>query len=60
MSKLNIRKGAIGIVLLVVAYLVGSRALNTGSYWEYLGCFVVLYFAVKFIVRAVKKDGKKV
>ncbi len=62
MSKVNIKNSVIGAGFLLLAYAIGSRALDTGSYWEYLGCVVALAFSIKFIVHALhaNKYGKKV
>ena len=63
MKKLKPKAGiAVGVILLVLSYALGSRALDTGSYWEYLGCLVALIFSIKFIVRAIRnlKHGQKV
>lgn len=40
---------------LILAYALGSRAIDTGSYWEYLGCLVFLALAVRLLIRAFKK-----
>ncbi len=54
MKNLNLKSLAIGAVFLLLAYLAGSRALDTGSYWEYLGCLVALIISIKFIVHSFK------
>ncbi len=61
MKSPNPKKLVIGLVFLVLAYIAGSRALDTGSYWEYLGCLVALVLGIKFIVHAVRNHryGKK-
>lgn len=41
--------GVIGIILI---YLLGSRAVYTGSYWQYLGTFLLLVLTVKLFVKA--------
>lgn len=42
-------------VALILAYAFISRALDTGSYWQYLGGLVFLVSTVKLFVRAFKK-----
>lgn len=42
---------AVGLIL---AYAFISRALDTGSYWQYLGAVVFLTLAVKLFARALK------
>lgn len=42
------------IISLILAYIVLSRALDTGSYWEYLGGFVLLGLVIKFIIRLIQ------
>jgi uncharacterized membrane protein len=37
---------ALGIAGLVIAYLLVSRAIDTGSWWEYLGALVFLILAI--------------
>ena len=32
----------LGILMLGLAYLLGSRAFDTGSWWEYLGTLVLI------------------
>jgi hypothetical protein len=44
-----------GVVGLLIAYALASRAIDTGSWWEYLGCFVFLVLGAKLLVRAFKK-----
>ncbi len=45
------------IIGLGLAYLAFSRALNTGSYWEYLAGAIFLGLAIKFIVHLFKRDA---
>jgi predicted tellurium resistance membrane protein TerC len=44
-----------GVVSLIVAYAFISRALHTGSYWQYLGFLVFLILGVKLFARTFKK-----
>ncbi|HSX46661.1 MAG TPA: hypothetical protein VLF87_01575 [Patescibacteria group bacterium] len=43
-----------GIVGLVLAYLLITRAFDTGSYWEYLGTLVLAVLGIRLIVKAFK------
>ena len=47
-----------GLLGLVLAYAFLTRALETGSYWQYLGVFVFTALGVKLITRTFKKHGK--
>lgn len=44
--------GAVGLIL---AYAIGSKAIDSGSYWQYLGCVVFLFLSFKLLVRAFNK-----
>lgn len=44
--------GAFGLLL---AYAFASRALSTGSYWQYLGFALFLTLSVKLLFRTFKK-----
>lgn len=43
-----------GLVGLILAYIVGSRALDTGSYWEYLFTVVVLVVSIRLFIRSLR------
>lgn len=60
MSKLSLKNAVIAAVFIILFYVLGSRALDTGSYWEYLVAFTFFILSVKFAVYAVKKHGNKV
>jgi hypothetical protein len=45
-SKPAVYSIALGIAGLVIAYLLVSRAIDTGSWWEYLGAIVFLILAI--------------
>ncbi|CAN5624999.1 hypothetical protein BH23PAT1_BH23PAT1_5310 [soil metagenome] len=45
-------------VSLVAAYIFGSLAIDSGSYWHYLFTLVSVVLSVKFIVRALKGVSK--
>lgn len=45
-------RAGIGFVL---SYAFLSRAIDTGSYWQYLGAIVFLALSVKLFTRALKK-----
>ncbi|MBI1856775.1 hypothetical protein HY003_00895 [Candidatus Saccharibacteria bacterium] len=43
-----------GTIELILAYIFGSRALDTGSYWHYLGALVFFIGTIKSYVQALK------
>lgn len=43
-----------GIAGLFLAYLLVTRAFDTGSYWQYLGTILLLILGIRLIVRAFK------
>ncbi len=40
---------------LVLAYLMASRAIDTGSLWEYIVALILIIISIKYGVRAFKK-----
>lgn len=46
--------GAIGLVL---AYLLGTRAVDTGSWLQYAGALLLLILALKRIARAIDRKA---
>jgi hypothetical protein len=40
---------------IILSYALVSRALSTGSYWQYLGGLVFLIFGIKLLIRFCKK-----
>ncbi len=51
----NKRLNAFGLALVafILGYLVSSRAFDTGSWWEYLGAFVLVIFGVNRVFNAI-------
>ncbi|GAC1390616.1 MAG: hypothetical protein NVSMB46_00710 [Candidatus Saccharimonadales bacterium] len=47
----------IGIVIvgMFLVYALGSRALDTGSYWEYLFTILMVIISVKVLFRVMKR-----
>ena len=43
------------VLFLVLAYILGSRALNTGSYWEYSGTLILLILTIWSVVRVFQR-----
>ncbi len=41
-----------GVIGLILAYLLGSRGLDTGSWWQYLGTFLLLALSIRLFVKA--------
>lgn len=44
-----------GLVGLIITYILGSRALDTGSYWEYLFTVIFLIVTVRLFIRSITK-----
>lgn len=44
--------GTVGIVL---AYLLLTRAFDTGSWWQYFGTVILLTLSVRLIIHAARK-----
>jgi predicted tellurium resistance membrane protein TerC len=44
-----------GVVGVVLGYFFVTRAIDTGSWWEYLGTVIFTVLGVKLIIRAVKQ-----
>lgn len=45
---------AVGLILV---YLLGSRAIDTGSWWQYFGMVILLVLSVRLILKAFKKTA---
>jgi|APGre2960657505_1045072.scaffolds.fasta_scaffold188034_2 predicted tellurium resistance membrane protein TerC len=45
-----------GIIGLVLAYLLLSRAFDTASWWQYLGTLLLLVLSVRLISKAIKHN----
>jgi len=45
----------VGVGVLVLAYVLGSTAIDSGSYWHYMFFAVLLLLGIKLLVQAVKK-----
>lgn len=43
-----------GLIALALAYLLVSRALDTGSWWEYLGTLILLVASIRLFARGIK------
>jgi predicted tellurium resistance membrane protein TerC len=48
-----------GIIGLILAYALVSRAIDTGSYWQYLGTFLLLILSIKLFIRTFRSNGDK-
>jgi hypothetical protein len=44
---------ALGLIALAVAYVIGSRAIDTGSWWEYLFAFGFLVGGLQHFVKVI-------
>ncbi len=49
-------RAIIGIALLVIVYLLGSRALDTGSLQQYALTIVLFVISIQQIIRAVRSN----
>lgn len=45
-----------GIVGLILVYALASRAIDTGSYWHYLGAVLALIFSTKLFIRTFRNE----
>ncbi len=43
-----------GVIGLFLAYVIISRALNTGSYWEYFYGLAILVIAFRLFIRSLR------
>lgn len=43
-----------GIAGLVLAYLLATRALDTGSWWQYFGTLLLLVLSIRLIAHGIK------
>ena len=52
------RAGAmiLSIAGLALAYIVGSQAFDTGSWWEYLSSLILLIYGFNRLITAIKND----
>jgi hypothetical protein len=48
-----------GIIGLVIAYVIGSRALDTGSYWEYLFMLIFFVVSIRLFIRSIRRISSK-
>jgi predicted tellurium resistance membrane protein TerC len=46
-----------GIIGLILAYALVSRAIDSGSYWQYLGTVILFALSIKLFVRTFR-NGK--
>jgi hypothetical protein len=43
-----------GILALILSYFVGSRAFDTGSWWEYLATLTLFILGIKELILSIK------
>jgi predicted tellurium resistance membrane protein TerC len=55
---IKLATAASGLIGLVLAYGFLTRALETASYWQYLGFFLFTFLGLKLITRTFKTHGK--
>lgn len=46
---------AVGLVGLLLTYLLGSRAFDTGSWWQYFGTLLLLVLSVRLLRRGMQR-----
>lgn len=44
-----------GLVGLVLMYALATRAIDTGSWWQYLGSFLLLILSLRLLIHSIKK-----
>ena len=61
MAKIEVRRSTkvkltvLAVIGLILTYAFGTRAIDTGSYWQYLGCAVFLVLSIRLLQRAFRK-----
>lgn len=53
--KTRTHRAIAGVMSLILAYVVGSKALDNGSLLFYLGTFVLIIAGIHLIVATIKK-----
>lgn len=53
--KSRTSQAIMGLIGLVLAYLLGTRAVDTGSWWQYGGALLLFVLALKRLARAIDK-----
>jgi hypothetical protein len=43
-----------GLIGLILFYIIGSRALDTGSYWEYLYSLIIIIITIRLFIRSLR------
>lgn len=43
----------LGTVGLVLAYILASRAIDTGSLWQYIGVLILVIYSIRFLAKAI-------
>ncbi len=43
-----------GIIGVILFYTIISRALNTGSYWEYFFALAILFMSIRLFIRSIR------
>ena len=43
-----------GLIGILLTYIIMSRALNTGSYWEYFFGVAILIIAIRLFIRSIR------
>lgn len=49
---------SIAVISLTAAYLIGSRALDTGSLWQYLLSFILVIVSIRYFIRTIIKNHR--
>lgn len=52
----RLQRGLAGIICLAFAYVVASRALDTGSWWEYGAALLLIIAGCRYVLLAVKSS----
>jgi hypothetical protein len=43
-----------GVIGLILFYIVISRALDTGSYWEYFFALAIIIISIRLFIRSIR------
>ena len=49
----------LGLLALLIAYIIGSRGIDTGSWWEYLGTLLFLAIGFNRLIVAIRVGKSK-
>ena len=59
LHKSRVKLSLSAVLLALIAYYYGSKAIDTGSYFDYFLALVALFFSIKAVIWAIKFNGKQ-